>query len=76
LERTAPVALRPAISLFRAGGRAIAAAIHRAGCDTLAARPTVPSPTKARLVLRAMMAVAVGRCRESLLGQFGSAGGR
>ena len=74
LERTAPVALRPAISLFRAGGRAIAAAIDRAGCDTLAARPTVPAPTKARLVLRAMVAVAVGRCRESLLGPLGPAG--
>ncbi len=61
LERTGPPSLRPAIALFRSGGLAIAAAIERSGCDTLASRPTVSSITKAWLVARAVIAMALGR---------------
>lgn len=53
LEHRAPAALRPAIGLFLAGGRALAAAIERAGFDTLVRRPTVGRTTKIRLACRA-----------------------
>ncbi len=49
----APTALRPAIRMFLGGGRAIAAAIERAGCDTLSRRPTVGRWTKLALAGRA-----------------------
>ena len=49
----APPALRPAIGMFVGGGRAVAAAIERAGCDTLARRPTVGRLTKIGLACRA-----------------------
>ena len=49
LERSAPPVLRPAIGLFIRGGLAIADAVERIGCDTLARRPTVSRWTKARL---------------------------
>jgi len=49
LVGVAPPALRPAIGMFLAGGRAVADAIERAGCDTLARRPTVGKWTKLRL---------------------------
>lgn len=63
LERDAPSALRPAIGLFRAGGLAIARAIERAGYDTLAARPVVPTGTKAALAGRALVAMMAAACR-------------
>ena len=49
LVGVAPPALRPAIGMFLAGGRAVADAIERAGFDTLARRPTVGKWTKLRL---------------------------
>ena len=49
LVHVAPPALRPAIGMFLAGGRAVADAIERAGFDTLAWRPTVGKWTKLRL---------------------------
>ena len=49
----APRALRPAIAMFVGGGRAVAAAIERAGCDTLARRPTVGRLRKLALAGRA-----------------------
>jgi squalene synthase HpnC len=56
LVATAPPVLRPAITLFLAGGRAVADAIERAGCDTLVRRPTLPRATKLRLAARAWWA--------------------
>jgi squalene synthase HpnC len=53
LERKAPAVLRPAIGMFLAGGRSLAAAIERAGFDTLVRRPTVGRMTKLRLACRA-----------------------
>jgi len=53
LAGLAPPALRPAIGMFLAGGRAVADAIERAGFDTLAWRPTVGKWTKLRLATRA-----------------------
>ena len=49
LVGVASPALRPAIGMFLAGGRAVADAIERAGFDTLARRPTVGKWTKLRL---------------------------
>jgi len=49
LVGVAPPALRPAIGMFLAGGRAVADAIERAGFDTLVRRPTVGKWTKLRL---------------------------
>jgi phytoene/squalene synthetase len=51
----APLALRPAIRMFLGGGRAIASAIDRAGCDTLSRRPTVGRWTKIVLAGRAWL---------------------
>jgi len=53
LADVAPSALRPAIGMFLAGGRAVADAIERAGFDTLLRRPTVGTWTKFRLAARA-----------------------
>ena len=53
LVHVAPPALRPAIDMFLAGGRAVADAIERAGFDTLAWRPTVGKWTKLRLAAQA-----------------------
>lgn len=53
LVGVAPPALRPAITMFLAGGRAVADAIERAGFDTLAQRPIVGKWTKLRLAARA-----------------------
>jgi len=53
LAGVAPPALRPAIGMFLAGGRAVADAIERAGFDTLLRRPTVGKWTKLRLAARA-----------------------
>ena len=53
LTRSAPAVLRPAIRLFLAGGRSVAAAIERAGCDTLTRRPTLSRLAKVRLTARA-----------------------
>jgi squalene synthase HpnC len=58
LPRLAPPALRPAVTLFLAGGRALADAIERSGFDTLARRPTVGRMTKLRLATRAWLAAA------------------
>ncbi len=61
LPRLAPRALRPAISMFLGGGRAVADAIERAGFETLARRPTVNRLAKIRLAGRALFDVAVAR---------------
>jgi squalene synthase HpnC len=61
LAGLAPAALRPAIGLFLGGGRALAAAIERAGFDTLARRPTVGRWAKLRLACRAWWSAALGR---------------
>jgi squalene synthase HpnC len=53
LVDAAPAVLRPAIAMFLGGGRAVAAAIERAGFDTLARRPTIGRWTKASLAARA-----------------------
>jgi len=53
LVQAAPPALRPAIGLFLAGGRAVARAIERAGFDTLARRPVVGRWRKAGLAFGA-----------------------
>jgi len=53
----APSALRPAIRMFLAGGRALADAIERAGYDTLVARPTVGRWKKFQLAARAWWAL-------------------
>lgn len=53
LENVAPPVLRPAIGLFVRGGLAIADAIDRIGCDTLARRPTVSRGTKIWLAAQA-----------------------
>jgi phytoene/squalene synthetase len=57
LAGLAPPALRPAIGMFVAGGRAVADAIERADYDTLARRPTVGKWTKLRLAARAWWAL-------------------
>lgn len=59
LVTAAPRVLRPAISMFLAGGRAVADAIERAGYDTLSRRPTIGRLTKLRLAARAAWAAAV-----------------
>jgi len=61
LPPRAPPALRPAIGMFLAGGRAVADAIEAAGYDTLARRPTVGRWAKVRIAFRA--ALAAGRLR-------------
>jgi len=61
-----PIALRPAIRLFVAGGRAVADAIERADCDTLASRPVVPRWKKLALAWDAWWRLATtGRGRGS-----------
>lgn len=59
LVDAAPAALRPAIRLFVGGGRAVADAIERAGCDTLARRPVVGAWSKAKLAAAAWWATLV-----------------
>jgi squalene synthase HpnC len=61
LPTVAPAALRPAIAMFLAGGRAVADAIEAAGYDTLSRRPTVGRLTKLRLAGRALVAAVAGR---------------
>lgn len=53
LAAVAPPALRPAVTMFVGGGRAVADAIERGGYDTLVRRPTVGRWTKARLAATA-----------------------
>jgi squalene synthase HpnC len=53
LASRGPRGLRPAIAMFVGGGRAVADAIERAGCDTLSRRPTVGRTTKLALAFRA-----------------------
>lgn len=55
LKRLGPAALRPAITAFAGGGRAVADAIRRADCDTLARRPVVSKATKLILASRAVI---------------------
>jgi squalene synthase HpnC len=62
LAVAAPRVLRPAITMFLGGGRAVAAAIDRAGGDTLARRPTVGRGTKLALAARAGWQAAIARC--------------
>ena len=50
LTTRAPRSLRPAISAFLGGGRAIADAIERQGWDTLSRRPVVGPWTKTKLL--------------------------
>jgi squalene synthase HpnC len=54
--------VRPQVSLFGQGGRAILAAIHRQGYDTLSSRPTVSKWSKGQLMFRAL----TGRLRQML----------
>jgi len=61
LPSLAPPALRPAIAMFLAGGRAVADAIERAGFDTLSRRPTVGRWTKLRLAALAWWRLRVCR---------------
>ena len=61
LAASAPRALRPAIAMFLGGGRAVAAAIERCDCDTLARRPTVGRATKLALAARAGWQAAIAR---------------
>jgi squalene synthase HpnC len=61
LVAIAPRSLRPAISMFLAGGRAVADAIEQAGYDTLARRPTVGRLAKLQLAARAAWAAAQAR---------------
>lgn len=61
LVDAAPAVLRPAITMFLGGGRAVAAAIERAGFDTLSRRPTVGRWTKASLAARAWWGSLVAR---------------
>jgi squalene synthase HpnC len=61
LPAVAPPALRPAIAMFLAGGRAVADAIQAAGHDTLSRRPTVGRLTKLRLAGRAFIGAAAAR---------------
>jgi squalene synthase HpnC len=61
LPRRAPPALRPAVALFLAGGRAVADAIERGRFDTLARRPTVSRGRKLSLAARAWIAAALTR---------------
>jgi squalene synthase HpnC len=71
LAGLAPPALRPAVAMFLAGGRAVADAIERAGFDTLSRRPTVGRWTKLRLAARAWWRLATSADPVS-----GPAGGR
>lgn len=61
LPAVAPSALRPAITMFLAGGLAVANAIEAAGYDTLSQRPTVGRLTKLRLAGRALVAAVAAR---------------
>ncbi len=61
LPAVAPSALRPAITMFLAGGLAVANAIEAAGYDTLSRRPTVGRLTKLRLAGRALVAAVAAR---------------
>ena len=61
LPAVAPPVLRPAITMFVAGGRAVADAIQAADYDTLFRRPTVGRITKLRLAGRALVAAAASR---------------
>ena len=63
LATLAPPGLRPAITAFLGGGRAVADAIERAGHDTLGRRPLVSRWTKLRLAGRAWWAVTRDRWR-------------
>jgi len=69
LTRTAPRVLRPAIGLFLAGGRGIAAAIERGRFDTLSRRPTLTRPARLALVARAAAGVVGGRIGDLLAGR-------
>lgn len=55
LLRLAPRSLRPAITAFSGGGRAVAQAIHRIGYDTLARRPVVSKAKKLSLAVGAVL---------------------
>jgi squalene synthase HpnC len=59
LATIGPRRLRPAIAMFLGGGRAVADAIERGGCDTLARRPTVGRATKLALAARAWWGAAL-----------------
>jgi phytoene/squalene synthetase len=48
--------------MFLGGGRAVAAAIERCDCDTLARRPTVGRGTKLALAARAWWQATLARC--------------
>lgn len=61
LPVVAPPALRPAIAMFVAGGRAVADALQASGYDALSRRPTVARLTKVRLAGGALAAAVAGR---------------
>ncbi len=54
--------VRPQISLFAKGGRAILEAIRRQNYDTLSARPSLSKWQKGRLILSAMAGYLAGCC--------------
>jgi squalene synthase HpnC len=56
LERRAPMALRLQLALYRLGGRAICDAIERVGYRTEDVRPSVSTPVKLALAVRALAA--------------------
>jgi squalene synthase HpnC len=56
LERRAPMALRLQLALYRLGGRAICDAIERVGYRTDDVRPSVSTPAKLALAVRALAA--------------------
>jgi squalene synthase HpnC len=56
LERRAPMALRLQLALYRLGGRAICDAIERVGYRTDDVRPSVSTPVKLALAVRALAA--------------------
>jgi squalene synthase HpnC len=55
--------VRPQISLFTAGGRAILQAIRRRNYDTLSCRPSLSSMQKVRLIARALLLKTLRRPR-------------
>jgi squalene synthase HpnC len=58
--------VRPQISLFSKGGRAIISAIRRQGYDTLSRRPRLSKWQKGRLVLSAMAGAVASRWRAAV----------
>jgi len=73
LARVAPPAVRTAVGLFLAGGRALADSIEAASYDTLAVRPTVGRWRKATLAARALAGMARDAVRGARVARGGGA---